>query len=132
VCNRKIQWPTIPVWWQKKTCLSHGKTIAPFRLIYTLLATVARPLPDTERCDELSDWIFKHMIKWKHIYHTVGTVPAFNRKIVEICKFDIPNKHIETLHNTNSTKILFYRLLLIMQMYEYISGFFLSQIFLFF
>jgi hypothetical protein len=27
-------------------------------------------------------------------YHTVGTVPAFNRKIVEICKFDIPNTHI--------------------------------------
>jgi hypothetical protein len=35
------------------------------------------------------------MIKWKNIYHTVGTVPAFNRKIVEICKFDIPNKHID-------------------------------------
>ena len=28
-----------------KTCLSHGKTIAPFRLIYTFSATVARPLP---------------------------------------------------------------------------------------
>ena len=27
-----------------KTCLSHGKTISPFRLIYTLSATVARPL----------------------------------------------------------------------------------------
>ena len=30
----------------------------------------------------------------KNIYHTVGTVLAFNRKIVEICKFDIPNTHI--------------------------------------
>jgi hypothetical protein len=30
----------------------------------------------------------------KNIYHTVGTVPTFNRKIVEICKFDIPNTHI--------------------------------------
>jgi hypothetical protein len=28
------------------------------------------------------------------MYHTVETVPAFNRKIVEICKFDIPNTHI--------------------------------------
>ena len=27
------------------------------------------------------------------MYHTVETVPAFNRKIVEICKFDIPNTH---------------------------------------
>ena len=34
------------------------------------------------------------IIKWKNIYHTVGTVPTFNRKIVEICKFDIPNTHI--------------------------------------
>jgi hypothetical protein len=35
------------------------------------------------------------IIKWKkNIYHTVGKVPAFNRKIVEICKFDIPNTHI--------------------------------------
>jgi hypothetical protein len=25
---------------------------------------------------------------------TVGTVPTFNGKIVEICKFDIPNTHI--------------------------------------
>ena len=30
----------------------------------------------------------------KTIYHTVGTVPTFNKKIVEICKFDIPNTHI--------------------------------------
>jgi uncharacterized protein (DUF362 family) len=30
----------------------------------------------------------------KNIYHTVGTVPRFNRKIVEICKFDIPNTYI--------------------------------------
>jgi hypothetical protein len=36
----------------------------------------------------------KTIIKWKNIYHTVGTVPACNRKIVEICKFDIPNTHI--------------------------------------
>jgi len=27
----------------------------------------------------------------KKKYHTVGTVPTFNRKIVEIGKFDIPN-----------------------------------------
>jgi hypothetical protein len=27
----------------------------------------------------------------KNIYHTVGTVPTFNRKMVEICKFEIPN-----------------------------------------
>jgi hypothetical protein len=26
--------------------------------------------------------------------YTVGTVPASKRKIVEICKFDIPNTHI--------------------------------------
>ena len=26
----------------------------------------------------------------KKIYHTVGTVPEFNRKIIEMCKFDIP------------------------------------------
>jgi hypothetical protein len=32
-------------------------------------------------------------IELKDIYHTVGTVPIFNRKIVEICKFDIPNTH---------------------------------------
>ncbi len=32
--------------------------------------------------------------KMKTIYHTVGTIPTFNRKIVEICKFDIPNTHI--------------------------------------
>ena len=31
----------------------------------------------------------------KNIYHTVGTVPAFNSKSVEICKFDIPNTHIK-------------------------------------
>ena len=30
----------------------------------------------------------------KKIYLTVGTVPTFNRKIVEICKFDIPSTHI--------------------------------------
>jgi hypothetical protein len=36
----------------------------------------------------------KTIIKWKNIYHTVGTVPTFNRKIVEICNFDIPNTHI--------------------------------------
>ena len=29
-------------------------------------------------------------MKWKN----VRTVPAFNRKIVEICKFDISNTHI--------------------------------------
>ena len=29
----------------------------------------------------------------KNIYHTVGTVPTFNRKIVEICKFCIPNTY---------------------------------------
>jgi hypothetical protein len=28
------------------------------------------------------------------MHHTVGTVPAFNRKIVEMCKFDIPSTHI--------------------------------------
>ena len=28
------------------------------------------------------------------MYHTVGTVPTFNWKIVEICKFDIPNTHM--------------------------------------
>jgi hypothetical protein len=33
----------------------------------------------------------------KNINHTVGTVPAFNRKIVEICKFDIPNTYINDL-----------------------------------
>jgi len=32
--------------------------------------------------------------KMKKIYYTVGTVPTFNRKIVEICKFDIPNTNI--------------------------------------
>jgi hypothetical protein len=26
----------------------------------------------------------------KKIYHTVGRVPEFDRKIVEMCKFDIP------------------------------------------
>ena len=30
----------------------------------------------------------------KNIYHTVGTIPAFNRKMVETCKFDITNIHI--------------------------------------
>ena len=35
----------------------------------------------------------KCIIKLKNIYHTVGTVPTFNRKIVEICKFDTPNTH---------------------------------------
>ena len=30
----------------------------------------------------------------KKIYITVGTVPTFNRKIVEICIFDIPSTHI--------------------------------------
>jgi hypothetical protein len=30
----------------------------------------------------------------KNIYHTVETVPTFKRKIVGICKFDIPNTHI--------------------------------------
>jgi hypothetical protein len=30
----------------------------------------------------------------KNINDTVGTVPAFNKKIVEICKFDIPSTHI--------------------------------------
>ena len=29
----------------------------------------------------------------KYISH-FGTVPSFHRKIVEICKFDIPNAHI--------------------------------------
>jgi hypothetical protein len=29
-----------------KTCLSHGNTIAPFRLIYTFSATASRPLAD--------------------------------------------------------------------------------------
>ena len=29
-----------------KTCLSHGKTIVFFRLIYTCSATFTRPLPD--------------------------------------------------------------------------------------
>ena len=29
------------------------------------------------------------------MYRTVGTIPAFNRKIVEICKFDIPSKRID-------------------------------------
>jgi hypothetical protein len=37
---------------------------------------------------------FNYGIKWKNIYHTVGTVPTFNRKIVEICKFNIPKTHI--------------------------------------
>jgi hypothetical protein len=32
----------------------------------------------------------------KNIYHTVGKVPAFNRKIVEICKFDIPNTQLKS------------------------------------
>jgi len=27
-------------------------------------------------------------------YHTVGTVPTFNRNIVDIGKFHIPNTHI--------------------------------------
>ena len=30
----------------------------------------------------------------ENIYHTVGKVPTFNRKIVEICKLEIPNTHI--------------------------------------
>ena len=30
----------------------------------------------------------------KKIYQNVGTVPTFNRKIVELCKFDIPNTYI--------------------------------------
>ena len=34
-------------------------------------------------------------MKKKNIYRTVGTVPTFNRKIVEIGKFDIPSKHID-------------------------------------
>ena len=33
----------------------------------------------------------------KNINHTVGSVPAFNRKIVEICEFDIPNTYINDL-----------------------------------
>ena len=28
------------------------------------------------------------------MYHTVETVPAFNRKTVEMCIFDIPSTHI--------------------------------------
>jgi hypothetical protein len=41
-------------------------------------------------------WFFSlPIIKWKkYIYHTVGKVPVFNKKFVEICKFDIPNTHI--------------------------------------
>jgi hypothetical protein len=30
----------------------------------------------------------------KKIYQNVGTVPTFNKKIVELCKFDIPNTYI--------------------------------------
>ena len=41
----------------------------------------------------------------KNIYHTVGTVPTFNRKIVEICKFDIPNTHINDPWHSSGTSI---------------------------
>ena len=27
-------------------------------------------------------------------YQTLGTVPTFDRKVVKICKFDIPKTHI--------------------------------------
>jgi hypothetical protein len=37
------------------------------------------------------NWVF--FIPYNKITN-VRTVPAFNRKIVEICKFDIPNTHI--------------------------------------
>jgi len=33
------------------------------------------------------------IIKWGKKYHTVEKVQKFNRKIVEIGKFDIPNTH---------------------------------------
>jgi hypothetical protein len=39
-------------------------------------------------------FVFITYNKMKKIYHTVGTVPAFNRKIVEICKFAIPIKFV--------------------------------------
>jgi hypothetical protein len=32
---------------------------------------------------------FHNIIKWKNIYHTVGTAPTFNRKIVEIISFSV-------------------------------------------
>ena len=35
----------------------------------------------------------------KNINDTVGTVPAFIKKIVEICKFDIPSTHINKGNN---------------------------------
>jgi hypothetical protein len=42
-----ISYEKINEWFtSSKTCLSHGKTISPFRLIHTLSATVARPLTD--------------------------------------------------------------------------------------
>ena len=41
----------------------------------------------------------------KYISHC-RTVPTFNRKIVEICKFDIPNTHInDTFWLSSGTSI---------------------------
>jgi hypothetical protein len=38
-------------------------------------------------------------------YHTVRIVPTFNRNIVDIGKFDIPNTHINGWHVSTSFKI---------------------------
>ena len=86
-----------------KTYLSHGKTIAPFRLIYTLSATVARPLTN---CRFLLFLLNKRNALEKSTVTNLTPslfieVPELSREGSFICVLGISNLHISTIFLLN-------------------------------
>jgi hypothetical protein len=86
-----------------KTCLSHGKTISPFRFMYTFSVTIARPLTDfrfllfllnkrnaleKSRKTSLSPSLFIE-------------VPELSQEGSFICVLGISNLHISTIFLLN-------------------------------
>jgi hypothetical protein len=94
--------------WSFKTCLqthfSENKHIMrkskywSYTLIFFKTFT-SRSLSFITTLFHSSVHFFPFLVKWLYqtesysLHDTVGTVPTFNRKIVEICKFDIPSTH---------------------------------------
>ena len=86
-----------------KTCLSHGKTISPFRLIYTLSATVARPLTN---CRFLLFLLNKRNALEKSTVTNLTPslfieVPELSQEGSFICVLGISNLHISTIFLLN-------------------------------
>jgi hypothetical protein len=86
-----------------KTCLSHGKTISPFRLIYTLSVTVARPLTN---CRFLLFLLNKRNALEKSTVTNLTPslfieVPELSQEGSFICVLGISNLHISTIFLLN-------------------------------